>query len=227
MSSSTVLVLQHGPLGPPGVLGDWLRDRDLRAEVHAAWEDPLPARLDGYVAVASLGSQYSAAAADPAWIADEVSLLRSAVTQDVPVLGLCFGGQALAVALGGDVAPAPFPEVGWMEVETEDPDVVPPGPWLQFHWEIFRPPPDAEILARTPAGPAAFRFGPHLGTQFHPEVTPEIVDGWAHAEPRLQQLDLSPGELRAEGERHAPRARENAYRLFDAWLAGVAVAGRR
>src|SRR3954470_1183635 len=118
MSSTSVLVLQHGSLGPPGVLGDWLRDRGLRADVHAAWSDPLPDRLEGYAAVASLGSQHSAADTDPAWIADEVALLRDAVERDVPVLGLCFGGQALALALGGGVGPGAVPEVGWLEIDT-------------------------------------------------------------------------------------------------------------
>lgn len=220
-STHVVLVLQHGPLGPPGVLEDWLRARDVPYEVHAAWRDPLPPDPARYAAVASLGSEHSAAATDPAWIAQEIALLREAVAADVPVLGLCFGGQALSVALGGEVRPAATPEVGWMPVETEDPDVVPSGPWLQFHWEVFATPPGAEQLARTAAGPAAFRHGRHLGTQFHPEATPEIVDGWARVEPRLPQVGRTPAELLDEGRRHAPRAADQAHRLFDGWWAGA------
>lgn len=221
MASTSVLVLQHGPLGPPGVLEDWLRARDIPYETHPAWSDPLPPDPTGYAAVASLGSEHSAAATDPAWIAEEVALLRAAAAADVPILGLCFGGQALSVALGGDVRDAATPEVGWMPVDTDDPETVPPGPWLQFHWEVFDPPPGADELARTAAGPAAFRLGRHLGTQFHPEATPEIVDRWAHAEPRLPQLGLTPEELLAQGERHAPAAAEQAHRLFDGWWAAA------
>lgn len=216
-STSSVLVLQHGPLGPAGVFEDWLCARGIPYEVHAAWRAPLPPDPTAYAAVVPLGSEHSAAATDPAWIAEEVALLREAITADVPVLGLCFGGQALAVALGGDVRPAATPEVGWLPVETEDPETVPPGPWLQFHWEVFDTPPGAEELARTAAGPAAFRHGRHLGTQFHPEATPEIVDGWAHAEPRLSAVGRTPEELLAEGRRHAPAAAEQAHRLFDRW----------
>jgi GMP synthase-like glutamine amidotransferase len=219
MASTSVLVLQHGPLGPPGVLGEWLRDRGLDGDVHAAWRDPLPADLDGYAAVASLGSQHSAAAADPAWIAAEIDLLGQAVGAGVPVLGLCFGGQALSIALGGGVTAGAVPEVGWRNVETTEPATVPAGPWLQFHWEVFRPPAAAELLATTPAGPAAFRHGRHLATQFHPEVTPDIVDAWAASEVRLGALGISPAQLRADGERHAPAAAEQAYALFDAWWA--------
>ena len=222
MSSSRVLVLQHGELGPPGVLGEWLADRGLQADVRHVWEDGAPAALDGHVAVASLGSQYSPANAEPQWIHDEIALLRRAAEAGTPVLGLCFGGQALAVALGGGIGPAPVPEVGWSAVETADPGVVAPGPWLQFHWEAFTPPPGAEVLARSGGGVAAFRVGPHLGTQFHPEITPEIVDGWAAVEERLEAVGTSRDALLAEGRERMPDSRANAYRLFDAWWSGAA-----
>src|SRR4051794_1176049 len=123
-STAPVLVLQHGPLGPPGVLGDWLAERGVRFDVHAAWRDPVPDDPSRYAAVASLGSQYSAMGQDPAWIVDEIALMRRSAAADVPILGLCFGGQALAKALGGEVRQAARPEVGWMEVRTLEPDVV-------------------------------------------------------------------------------------------------------
>jgi GMP synthase-like glutamine amidotransferase len=220
-STSPVLVLQHGPLGPPGVFEDWLRARAIPFELHAAWRDPLPPDPADFTAVASLGSEHSAAATDPGWIAQELALLRDAIARDVPVLGLCFGGQALSVALGGEVRPAAAPQVGWKPVETSHPEDVPPGPWLQFHWEVFETPRGADELARTAAGPAAFRHGRHLGTQFHPEATPEIVDAWAHAEPRLPQVGRTPEELLDEGRRHAPVAAVQAHRLFDGWWAAA------
>jgi hypothetical protein len=33
------IILQHGDLGPPGVFEDWLRERGIDYEVHAAWRD--------------------------------------------------------------------------------------------------------------------------------------------------------------------------------------------
>jgi GMP synthase-like glutamine amidotransferase len=216
-----VLILQHGPLGPPGVLGDWLAEHGIPFDVHTAWCDPVPGDPTPYAAIASLGSQYSALSQEPGWIVDEIALLRRAAASGVPILGLCFGGQALAKALGGEVRQAAEPEVGWMEVETRAPDVVARGPWLQFHWDVFEPPADAELLAWTPAGPAAFRCGRHFGTQFHPEVTPEMADGWAQMIPdELAGLGVDPEELRRAGLEHAPNARRDAYRLFDAWWAG-------
>jgi GMP synthase-like glutamine amidotransferase len=215
-----ILILQHGSLGPPGVLGDWLAARGLDSEVHASWQDPLPDDPERYAAVASLGSQHAATAADPAWVPAEVALLRQAVAAGVPVLGLCFGGQALALALGGTVRPAATPEVGWLPVDTTAPDLIGAGPWLQFHWDVFEPPASAELLATSPAGPAAYRQGPHLGTQFHPEVTPDIVEAWASSIPdELAAIGIGLEDLRAAGARHAPAAREQAFRLFDAWWA--------
>jgi GMP synthase-like glutamine amidotransferase len=219
MESTSALVLQHGRAGPPGVLGDWLAERGIEATVHRANRDPMPPDPRAFSIVASLGSDLSASAQDPAWVAQEVVFLGAAVDAGVPVLGLCFGGQALALALGGSVGPATVPEVGWMDVATEDADAVPAGPWLHFHWEVFRPPPGARVLASTPAGPAAFVSGPHLGTQFHPEVTPEIADEWARLDAdRIGALGIDRAQLLEQGRRAAPAARANAFRLFDRWL---------
>src|SRR4051812_36882504 len=112
------LVLQHGESGPPDLLAAWLRARGPPYAGHAAWRDPLPDDVGRYRFVASLGSQWSpaadAVAVAPAWVADEVALLRDAVARDVPVLGLCFGGQALAAAMGAGVRRAERGEVGWL-----------------------------------------------------------------------------------------------------------------
>jgi GMP synthase-like glutamine amidotransferase len=214
------LILQHGPTGPPGVLADWLRARGRAFVVHRSWEEPLPAEPSAFAFVASLGSEHSPAGGGPPWVAQEIAFLRGAVERDVPVLGLCFGGQALAAALGAEVAPAARGEVGWLTVQSDDDDIVPCGPWLQFHWYVFGVPAGATELARSATGPAAFAAGPHLGVQFHPEATPEIVDGWAQADRgRLAELGTTPEALLAEGRAAHERSVEQAHRLFDAWWA--------
>jgi GMP synthase-like glutamine amidotransferase len=217
------LILQHGPTGPPGVLADWLRARSLPFAVHRTWEEPLPGDPRSFSFVASLGSEESLAgggADGPSWIAQEVAFLRRAVEADVPLLGLCFGGQALAAALGGEVRRAPRPEVGWLEVDSDDPDAVPPGPWLHWHWDVFAVPDGATELARTPIGPSAFVAGPHLGVQFHPEVTPAIVEEWAQAAPEsLAEAGTTPDALVAEGRSCGEPAAVQAHALFDAWWA--------
>lgn len=185
--------------------------------MHRAWQEAPPDPA-GFGFVVSLGSQHSAAAMEPPWIPAEVATLRAAVRQGVPVLGLCFGGQALSIALGGGSERLERPEIGWLEIDSGD-RRVPPGPWLHYHFELMRLPPGARELARSPAGIAAFALGPHLGVQFHPEVDAELVTRWAQNDRDLPSAGLSPEQLAADSARHAPAAREQAFRLFDGWLA--------
>jgi GMP synthase-like glutamine amidotransferase len=140
------------------------------------------------------------------------------------VLGICFGGQALSVALGGEITAADPPGCGWFEIETAEPALVPPGPWLHFNYEAFSVPDGSTRLAAGPAGPAAFRLGPHLGVQFHPEVTTAIVDRWAVDDAAmLTKVGIAREDLRAQSDRFAAGAAAQAFELFDAWrhLAGA------
>jgi GMP synthase-like glutamine amidotransferase len=212
------LILSHGADGPAGLLGEWLEERGVGFVVRDVSRDGVP-QLGSSAFLASLGAVQSAAAEDPPWVAEEVELIREAVEEDVPVLGLCFGGQALAAVLGGRVEPAPVPEFGWHEIETDVPELVPAGPWLVWHYERFATPPGARELARTAHAVHAFRLGPHLGVQFHPESTTDIVAGWARKDAaRLAGLGIDDGEalLTAPPERHRA-ARDAAFRLFDAF----------
>jgi GMP synthase-like glutamine amidotransferase len=207
------LLLQHGDWGPPALLAEWLDERGIPYDVHRTYVgEPMP-DPSRYAFVASLGSNRNPNDTDDPAVADELVLLRRAIDHDVPVLGLCFGGQALAVALGGSVETAPQPELGWTEIETDEPDLVPPGPWLQWHYERFSLPPGATEIARTDKATQAFRHGRHLGVQFHPESTVEIVERWAALDyERAGHVDLAA----TQDEREAARAA--AFALFDGFL---------
>ncbi|WP_210493147.1 type 1 glutamine amidotransferase [Patulibacter sp. SYSU D01012] len=212
------LVLQHGDWGPPGLLADWAADRGVALDVHhAASGDPLPA-LDGQAFVASLGSPHNPDHAGEEVVAER-AFVREAVARDVPMLGLCFGGQMLAAVLGGRIERAPRPEVAWHRIRSASPDEVPEGPWLQWHYDRFTLPPGAEPLADSPVGLQAFRHGRHLGVQFHPESTIEIVRDWARTDaPRLAALGIEDGEaLLEQGRPYADAAADAAYVLFDAF----------
>ena len=94
------------------------------------------------------------------------------------MLGLCFGGQMLARVLGGEVSRGDIAEIGWLPVRTTDPELVPQGPWFQWHFDTFTTPPGATLIAESDVAPQAFVWGRSLGLQFHPEVTPEIMHDW-------------------------------------------------
>jgi GMP synthase-like glutamine amidotransferase len=213
------LILSHGEDGPAALLGEWLAERGVAFEVVDVSREPLPA-LGEPLFVASLGAEQSAKASDPPWIAEEVALLARAVDADVPVLGLCFGGQALSLALGGDVAAASPPQIGWFEL-LDVSEGIAAGPWFHWHYEQLSVPPGARELARSAAGPAAFRAGRHLGVQFHPEVTVEVIAAWARSQDQLERLGVSAAELVEESRRRAPLARQDAWRLFAMWWEGA------
>jgi GMP synthase-like glutamine amidotransferase len=177
--------------------------------------------------VAALGAEHSVHASPDPWIGAEVAFLRAAHDAGVPVLGLCFGGQALAAALGAKVGLAPRPEIGWFELEAVDGGGIPPGPWFQWHFDTFAVPPGARQLARTTDCPQAFRLGASIGLQFHPEATPEIIAGWIRTGgDSLEREGLDAERLAAETRASGPAARGRAYTLFDA-IARAWTEGRR
>ena len=176
----------------------------LHAPTVAAWPDPR-----GLSAVVALGSDRSVHASKDPWIADQVAFLRATHDAGVPVVGICFGGQALAAALGATVGRAPETEIGWVDVQGVDGFG---GRWFTWHEDAFDLPPGATELARASSGLQAFAAGPSVGLQFHPEVTPAIVDDWLDG---AHGAVADPGPLRAETAETAAAARERAFALMD------------
>ena len=143
-------------------------------------------------------------------------MLRHAIAADVPVFGLCFGGQALSVALGGTVETLDKPEVGWIALDVLDP-LIPAGRWVQYHYDRIVLPAGAWELARSPVGTAAFRHGRHLGLQFHAEADAELLHQWASTDPRLHTSGTTVEQLDEQGAQASAPALTQAYTLFDRW----------
>jgi GMP synthase-like glutamine amidotransferase len=139
----------------------------------------------------------------------------------VPVLGICFGAQALSAAHGGEVTAAPRHEIGWTTVETLAPDVIEPGPWLEFHGDQCLPPAEARILARNDVCVQAFALRANLAVQFHPEVDgaqlKRWLDGGADAT-AAEQAGQDPAEFLSRTITEEPAAAQRADRLVAAAL---------
>ncbi len=228
------LVICHEDTLGAGHVEDRLRQRGLDVTVLTLVPDATrpdrPADLpDGrnFDIVVSMGSAWSVYDDDTigAWIHDEVAVLRDAHDAGRGVLGICFGGQALAAALGGEVTAADVTEMGWFEIEpTGDALPIPTGPWLEWHHDCFVPPAGAELLATTPEAPQLFRMGRSVGTQFHPEISPELMTGWLEMAP--DDYLATHGQTRENllsgvVEREASN-RSNCYALVDWFLDEVA-----
>jgi GMP synthase-like glutamine amidotransferase len=158
-------------------------------ERHAAAGDTLPAVAE-LAGIVSLGGRQSATRVDEdPFVAAEVALLRAALDDDVPVLGMCLGAQLLAVAAGGEVVNAGRISAGWPDLvllpaAAADPvfgGLPPRLPVLKWHEDVIRLSDDEQLLG-TSEGPGAalFRIGSSAwGSQAHLELTPEmLVDGW-------------------------------------------------
>jgi GMP synthase-like glutamine amidotransferase len=224
------LILQHEQPTPAGLILDWLGDRRIGVE-HRRVDIEERIALGDHDLIVSLGSEFAAFDDHIAWIPREAGLLDEALRRDLPVLGVCFGAQLMTRVLGGRCYRSEESEIGWLPVRTTDPDLVPEGPWFQWHFDSFELPPGATLLADSPAGPQAFLVNRSLGVQFHPEVTPRIMDEWVREyRHELDAEGVDPDGLVRETRERDASNRERAWRLLDRWLAGVAgfgaVAGR-
>jgi GMP synthase-like glutamine amidotransferase len=213
----SALVLQTQDNCPPGLLCEWAGSRGISLDVLRVdrWADlPDPGE---YAFAIALGSDASLAGRPPEWVANELDWIRRAVGAGVPVLGICFGAQALAVALGGSVERLPAPENAWIEVDTDDPVRIPPGPWLALHQDGITPPPLAYELARNRTGAQAFSIGRHLGVQFHPEATPPILRGWI--DDKADSLGVARERLLTQARELRRAAAAAALALFESFAA--------
>ncbi len=132
------------------------------------------------------------------WVADEMALVRTADAAGVGVLGVCFGGQLVAQAFGGAVQGSADPEIGWHQITTDAPDLIPGGPWFQWHFDRFDVPPGAIELARNSRAAQAFVIGHCVGLQFHPELDGPLLEAWvADDAAEAIALGVQPDELRS------------------------------
>lgn len=233
------LFLQHGPGSLPGHVGAALERHGFAVELLAMsdtiddghWTGDFPDPRDHDLLV-PLGAIWSVNDRDAVgtWIDRELDLLRRADQHGVPVLGICFGGQALAAAHGGIVEPSPRPELGWTLVDSDDPQLVPSGPWMQWHTDRFSVPPGAVELARNEVGPQAFRLRRNLAVQFHPEVDEDNVASWfamagENAQTFAAEAGLTVDRILEDTRQQQPRAAADVDRLVHRFLVDVAGQG--
>ena len=227
------LVVTHEETSRPGFVGDRLVERGIDLHVHVMVPDTSrPAEFhslpgDHFDVLVVTGSYFSVYEdAIKPWIGAELDLIRRSHDSGIPVLGICFGGQALAAALGGSVDRSPETEIGWYRISPPNGVDLPisAGPWMEWHHDRFHLPPGAELLASTEICPQLFRMGRSVGTQFHPEISVELASEWLYAasDDYLASVGIVREEILAEVARNEAANRRNCFDLVDWFLDDVA-----
>ncbi len=235
-------ILEHVAHEGPARVGDALVRNGFMLEriaLHAG--APVPSTLAGRDVLVVMGGPMGVSDVGDArypFLAPELELLRSAVAQDFPTLGICLGSQLLAAAAGARVfpnvtgePPRPTREVGWgalhfVRTASEEPVLAGLDPAeLVVHWhgDTFDLPRGATLLASTlSCQNQMFRLGRRkFGLQFHVELNEPDIEVWLAADPDYVRGALGPdgaAMIRRDSARFMPRFKERGDRLLDQLL---------
>jgi GMP synthase (glutamine-hydrolysing) len=227
-----VLAIVHQRDAGPGVFAEAVRDAGGQLDEWTLAERPQPpAHPLGYDAVLVLGGAMNVDEVDRhGWIVEEEALLRELLEREVPLLGLCLGGQLLAAAAGARPRRASRPEIGWHQAEVTpegagDPLLGPLAPGfeaLQWHSYEFPLPPGAVALALSEVCLQACRLGERAwALQFHPEVSRADALHWIEdyrADPDAVRIGIDPAVLGPETEEKIEAFNELGRQLCRRWL---------
>lgn len=229
------LIVQHDHVTASGPVGDRLRERgfeidEIMVVTAENYENPnvdfeFP-DASQYDLVIPMGAPWGAwdDSCIGRWLIPELEWVRETIKADIPVLGICFGGQLIARALGGTVARGAKSEIGWTAIHSDDTSLVSNGPWFQFHYDQWTMPEGSVEIARNPVSPQAFTYGRSLAVQFHPELNAAILKGWLDegGTEEVVESGQDPEIMLAQTRAEEGVAGQRAADLVDAFLERVA-----
>ncbi|WP_131795785.1 type 1 glutamine amidotransferase [Fluoribacter gormanii] len=190
-----ILVLQHSPYEPLGILIHTLKKMRLRIRYVNFSRDPhLRVDLSRYHGIVVLGGVMHPNEPDLyPHLMHEIELLQLAIAKEIPILGICLGSQLLNMALGGRCYALEKPEFGWERIEKcgehhlfESFDL----PIHVFQWHQFasKTAPGVDILLENNHCVQAFSYQNTVGLQFHLEVDANLIQRWLEHPNYLEYL---------------------------------------
>ncbi|HVA76418.1 MAG TPA: gamma-glutamyl-gamma-aminobutyrate hydrolase family protein [Candidatus Binataceae bacterium] len=230
-----IIVLQHHPAENLGAIAAALEGAAL------AWQyvrlhdgHPVPKDMKGAGGLIVMGGPMAVYQTDRfPFLIDEMRLIKAAIEQGRPVLGVCLGAQIVAAALGAKVEKNPGgKEIGWAPVRltaAARDDQLFHGvaeTIMPFHWhgDHFEAPSGAVSLASSEKTPCqAFRYGAKTwALQFHLEVTRGGIANMAAAFGReLDRENISAPEMLAASDTHLPALEPIGETVFSRWAAPI------
>lgn len=227
-----VLVFQHDPFEDLGFFAEVLERHRTDFRTIRLFHGETPYEDWGRVrALLILGGPMNVSDEDRyPFLRWEKTIIRAAIQDEVPVLGICLGAQLIAAALGTNVYPGPVKEFGWYPVSITPHGQVdsllgylPEKPIVfQWHGDGFDLPPGALRLASSvDYENQAFRVGKKIyGLQFHLEVTPPMIERWIDERSKdLAQVPyISPDKLIADTQSYFPTLKYYAERVLTEFL---------
>jgi len=223
-------IVRHINCEGPGYLSEVLVREKVPFRLIAIDQDEaLPPHIDDCSGLVFMGGPMSVNDSLP-WIEQELTLIRMAQAEAMPILGHCLGGQLISKALGGEISANPVTEIGWHPVRSSDNPTA--RDWLGglqettlFHWhgETFSIPDGGEvILENDNCSHQGFAIGNTLALQCHVEMTAPMVSEWSTL--YKDELDnpspsVQSAQQMTEGlEQRIAEAQQAADILYQRWL---------
>lgn len=179
--------LQHVPFENPGIILSWAESRKYPVTCTRLFEDQeLPAGEDFDWLVIMGGPMNIYEEEKYPWLVREKEFIKTAISENKLILGLCLGAQLIADVIGGRVIQNQYKEIGWFPVAfTKEARALPQFSHLplnpvvfEWHGDTFIDLPKESILlaSNEACRNQAFVYGERVyGFQFHMENTMQII----------------------------------------------------
>ena len=206
-----ILSVQNIGCEPLGLLEQMFVSDGYDIEKANTQKDHVPTSPLGYDAIVILGGPM-AVYDNLAYLQKEQELIRNAIKNETPLLGICLGSQLIAQAAGGHVYKGKKKEIGWYNVyltPASSNDIFRGFTnkairIFQWHGDTYDLPANAKILAYSDLYPQAFRIGSAVGIQFHFEVDEDLIQTWINE----YRDDLITEKIKPESLLPAPKELE-------------------